>query len=577
MYPCSRALPLSFADCSALSRVATLSSLLVSCAHGTREQAAPPSESLATPHRQVHLRVLGINDFHGNLAPPGGSSGEIRTGTAPDGSPVKTKTGGVSYLAGHLATLRAERPQNTIIVAAGDLIGASPLLSALFHDEPTIEAMNLAGLELSAVGNHEFDEGTTELLRMQNGGCHPTDGCQGDTPFTGARFQFLAANVVDRQGHTLFPPYAVREFEGVKVAFIGMTLKGTPEIVSAAGIQGFQFRDEADTVNALVPELHKQGVRAIVVLVHEGGTPSSNNPYDACEGFSGPIVDIVHRLDPEVDAILSAHTHQAYNCVIEGRRVTSAASYGRLITDLELTLDATTGDVVDSSAHNLLVTRDVPGVPEVQALVERYEQRSAPLRDRIIGRVSTPLLQPTGQRWPSGESTLGNLIADAQRAAARDAGSQVAFMNPGGIRADLDAGDVTYGKAFTVQPFGNSLVTLTLTGAQLHTLLEEQWENTPRRILQPSAGFTYTWKASAPVGQKVDPSSLRLDGIPVDPAGHYRVTVNSFLAGGGDGFKVLAAGTERHGGPVDVDALESWLKAHSPLSAPETNRITRVE
>ncbi|WNG40214.1 bifunctional metallophosphatase/5'-nucleotidase [Archangium violaceum] len=539
--------------------------LLLSCAH---------TQPVPSP-RQVHVQVLAINDFHGNLAPPPGSAGEIRTGKNPDGSPLKVKTGGASFLARHLAELRASQPENTLVVSAGDLIGASPVVSSLFHDEPTIEAMNLAGLTLNAVGNHELDEGATELKRMQTGGCHPVDGCQDGTPFEGAKFQFLAANVVDPQGHTLFPPYAIREFEGVKVAVIGMTLEGTAEIVDSAGIQGLQFRDEADTVNALVPELRKQGVRTLLVLVHEGGVQTG--AYDGCEGISGPIVDIVHRLDPEVDAVLSGHTHQSYNCVINGKRVTSAASYGRLITDLDLVLDATTGDVVESTARTILVTRDGEGSPELQALIDRYDRLAAPLRDRILGQVTAPLEQPDDKRWPSGESTLGNTLADVQLEATKDAGAQVAFMNPGGIRGDLDAGDVTYGEAYTLQPFGNTLVTLTLTGAQLHTLLEQQWEGSYVRILQPSRGFSYTWKASAPVGQKVDPASIRLNGVPVKPAGRYRVTVNSFLAGGGDGFRVLAEGTERRGGVVDLDALEAWLKARSPRAPPETNRITRVE
>ncbi len=541
--------------------------LLLSCAH------SQPGASTAP--RTVSVQVLAINDFHGNLMPPEGPSGEIRTGRNPDGSPIRVKTGGMSHLARHLARLRALEPRNSLVVSAGDLIGASPLVSALFHDEPTIEAMNLAGLDLNAVGNHEFDEGATELRRMQNGGCHPVDGCQDGTPFQGASFQFLAANVVDGQGATFFPAYAVREFDGVKVAFIGVTLAGTPEIVDAAGIRGLQFRDEAETVNALVPGLREQGVRAIVVLVHEGGVQSGG--YDECEGISGPIVDIVQRLDAEVDAVISAHTHQAYNCVIAGKRVTSAASYGRLITDLDLVLDTATGDVVESTARNVPVTRDAEGVPEVQALIERYEGLAAPRRNRVLGQVTAPLQQPDLRRWPSGESSLGNTLADSQLEATRGARAQVAFMNPGGIRADLDAGDVTYGEAFSVQPFGNTLVTMTLTGAQLHTLLEQQWEGNPVRILQPSEGFSYTWKHSAPVGQKVDPASLRLHGEPVNPAGHYRVTVNSFLAHGGDGFHVLTEGTERHGGPMDMDALESWLKARSPLSPPGTDRIHRVE
>jgi 5'-nucleotidase len=521
----------------------------------------------------VRVQVLALNDFHGHLAPPPGSSGEIRAGSNPDGSPARVKTGGATFLARHLAQLRESSP-HTVVVAAGDLIGGTPLLSALFHDEPTIEALNLMGLSLAAVGNHEFDEGAAELQRMQSGGCHPKDGCQDGTPFAGARFPYLAANVRTASGATLFPPYAVREFEGVKVAFIGMTLEGTPEIVEASGIAGLQFLDEVETVNALVPELKRQGVEAIVVVVHEGGTQSGS--HDGCEGISGPIVAITQGVDDEVDLLVTGHTHQAYNCVIDGKRVTSAASYGRLITDIDLVLDGATGEVVETTARNVLVTRDVEAVPEVQGLIESYDTLAAPLRDRVIGRVTAALQQPNAKLWPSGESPLGNAIADSQLAATKDAGAQVAFMNPGGIRADLDAGDVTYGEAFTVQPFGNSLVTLTLTGAQLHTLLEQQWEGPHVRILAPSKGFSYTWKASAPVGQKVDPASLRLHGAPVDPAGRYRVTVNNFLAGGGDGFRVLAEGTERRGGPVDVDALEAWLKAHSPLPPPETNRITRT-
>ena len=549
------------------------SAFLFACAHAGGPQPSSPAATAAPSPRQVRVQVLALNDFHGHLAPPPGSSGEIRVGSNPDGSPARVKTGGASFLARHLAQLREGSP-HTVVVAAGDLIGGTPLLSALFHDEPTIEALNLMGLNLAAVGNHEFDDGAAELQRMQSGGCHPKDGCQDGTPFAGARFPYLAANVRTASGATLFPPYAVREFEGVKVAFIGMTLEGTPEIVEASGIAGLQFLNEVETVNALVPELKRQGVEAIVVVVHEGGTQSGS--HDGCEGISGPIVAITQGVDDEVDLLVTGHTHQAYNCVIDGKRVTSAASFGRLITAIDLVLDGATGEVVETTARNVLVTRDVEAVPEVQGLIEHYDKLAAPLRDRVIGRVTAALQQPNAKLWPSGESPLGNTIADSQLAATKDAGAQVAFMNPGGIRGELDAGDVTYGEAFTVQPFGNTLVTLTLTGAQLHTLLEQQWEGPHARILAPSKGFSYTWKASAPVGQKVDPASLRLHGAPVDPAGRYRVTVNNFLAGGGDGFRVLAEGTERRGGPVDVDALETWLKVHSPLPPPETNRITRT-
>jgi 5'-nucleotidase len=541
--------------------------LLLACTHTAPSPSGPPE-----PPRRVQVQVLAVNDLHGHLEPPAGATGQVRVGQE------RVDAGGAAFLARHLATQRATHP-NTVVVAAGDLIGGSPLLSALFHDEPTIEALNLAGLELAAVGNHEFDEGTAELRRMQAGGCHPKEGCQDGTPFDGARFQFLAANVTTEEGRTLFPPHAVRTFEGVKVAFIGMTLEGTPEIVDPVGVAGLRFRDEVETVNALVPELKRQGVEAIVVVVHEGGLQAGS--YDGCEGISGPIVAIAQGVDDEVDALITGHTHQAYNCVIDGKRVTSASSYGRLFTDLDLVLDAATGEVVESTARNVIVTRDVEPHPEVTALVERYKGLAAPLRLRVIGRVTEVLRQPDARRWPSGESTMGNTIADSQREATRAperGGAQVAFMNPGGIRAELDAGDVTYDEAFTVQPFGNTLVTMTLTGAQLHTLLEQQWrEDGHTRILQPSQGFSYTYKASAPVGQKVDAASLMLDGARVEPAKRYRVTVNSFLATGGDGFLVLAEGTERVGGPVDVDALEAWLRQNQPLSPPDTRRITRVE
>jgi 5'-nucleotidase len=542
--------------------------LLTACAHtGSPPPLAPPP---APAPARVPLRLLAINDFHGNLTPPEGSSGQIRVGAE------RVPAGGAAWLAQQLNALRASAPGASLMVSSGDLIGASPLVSSLFHDEPTLEAMNLMGLALNAVGNHEFDDGAAELLRLQTGGCHPQDGCQGKANFEGARFQFLAANVVDARGATLFAPYAVREFGGVKVAFIGLTLQGTPEIVDAAGIQGLRFLDEADTVNALVPGLQEQGVHAIVVLLHEGGVPAGGGIND-CQGLSGPVLDIVRRMDPEVDVVLSAHTHQAYNCVLNGKRVTSAASYGRLVTSLDLRLDPKSGDVVDTQANNVLVTRDGPGDAAVGALVARYEALSAPLRRRVLGQVTAPLRKPDAATWPSGESSLGNFIADAQLEATRSAGAQVSFMNPGGIRAELDAGDVTYGEAISVEPFGNALVTLTLTGAQLHQLLEEQWGGDLDRILQPSRGFAYTWSASAPVGHKVDPASLRLDGAPVRPDASYRVTVSSFLAGGGDGFKTLLQATDRQGGPLDVTALESLLKMHSPLPPPSTDRITRAK
>jgi 5'-nucleotidase len=530
------------------------------------------------PPRTVDVQLLALNDFHGALQPPSGTF---------FGAPA----GGAEYLATLVRQLRATN-RNTAVVAAGDLIGASPLLSALFHDEPTIEAMNRMGLDASAVGNHEFDEGADELLRMQRGGCHPVDGCQDGDGFRGARFQYLAANVVDEdRGRTLLPPYEVEHFGRTKVAFVGMTLEGTPAIVTPSGIQGLDFRDEADTVNALVPRLRRQGVEAIVVLLHEGGLTTGG--LDDCPNVSGPIVDIVARLDDEVDAVISGHTHRAYNCELPnsaGRTipVTSASSNGRALTQMGLTIDRRSGEVLSTTAHNLAVRRDVTPAADLTELIAEYDALAAPLRDRVIGQITDTIDKVPDD---SGENEAGNLIADAQLAATTPAdlgGAEIAFMNPGGVRdpgfvfddPPGTGGDVTYGEAFTVQPFGNSLVTMTLTGTQIQELLKEQWcaGAAGTRILLPAAGFTYTWDQSddpCTGDGKVVTGSVVVNGAPLVESQTYRVTVNSFLADGGDSFPVLTQGTDRLGGAVDLDALTDYFEAapSQTLSPPALDRI----
>jgi 5'-nucleotidase len=568
------------------ARVALLLATLVALLAVSAASPTAEAKGGADKERPVEVGVLAINDFHGNLQPPAGSSGRITTSFT---SPATTvDAGGVEYLGTHIDQLRSKY-RNSVVVSAGDLIGATPLLSALFHDEPTIEAMNTLGLDINAVGNHEFDKGYLELLRLAGGGCHPADGCTGSNPYRGADFQFLAANVtIEATGKTVFPTYDVRTFDGVRVAFIGMTLEGTPSIVTPAGVAGLRFDDEADTVNALVPELRKRNIEAIVVLVHEGGFPAGNNLINQCNGISGPIVDIVERLHPAVDAVITGHTHQAYNCEIDGRLVTSASSFGRLVTDIKLTLDRKTKDVIAVEAENKIVTRDVAQHEALSALVARYDAISAPLRNRVIGSITADITRATNA---AGESALGDVIADAQLAATRPSelgGALVAFMNPGGIRTDLIynqssggelPGEVTYGESFAVQPFGNNLVTMTLTGVQIDTLLEQQFNNPgpgQNRILQVSGGFTYTWSPSAPAGSKVDIASIEIDGTPIDPTASYRVTVNSFLADGGDGFSVLPGGVNRIGGVVDTQALEDYFKANSPVAPGPQNRIAQL-
>ncbi|MBA3382074.1 MAG: bifunctional metallophosphatase/5'-nucleotidase, partial [Actinobacteria bacterium] len=551
-------------------------------------------DAQAATQAPVSLQLLAINDYHGNIEPPGGTF---------FGQPA----GGAEYLATHIAALKAQNP-NTIVVGAGDLIGASPLISALFHDEPSIETLNEAGLQVTSIGNHEFDEGRNELLRMQRGGCHPVDGCQDGDPFEGSDFDYLSANVevqitaAQRAAYTkalasynkaraaytkavarykqrlrtkraacktnprsatckrkvtaprrftrkrptaptakpLLPATKVVTTGGIKVGFIGMTLEGTPSIVTPSGVAGLRFLDEADTANKYAAELKKQGVNTIVVLIHEGGLQTGG--LSDCAGISGAIVDIVNRMSSDIDVVVSGHTHTFYICTIGTKLVTSASSFGRVVTDIDLTVESTNGEVVTKSAVNTIVPRTIAKAPAETAIVEKYKRLSAPLANRVIGSISADI---TRSQTPAGESALGDVIADSQLAATRDAAkgsAVVAFMNPGGIRTDLlasqisggeQAGQVTYSEAFTVQPFGNSLVTMTLTGQQIDTLLEQQWSGpnaVAPRILQVSNGFTYTWDAAKPNTDRVIIADIRLNGQSISATASYRVTVNSFMA-----------------------------------------------
>ena len=524
----------------------------------------------AEKSREVNLKILAINDFHGNIATSSGSFGG---------------TGRADFLAANIQAAE-EGADNSIFVSAGDLIGASPLISALFHDEPTIEAMNLIGLDINGVGHHEFDEGTAELLRMQNGGSHPVDGDLDGDGFAGADFEFLAANVVnDETGESLFPAYTIRNYQGVKVAFIGMTLQGTPSIVTPSGIAGFTFNDEIETVNALVPMLQQNNIESIVVLLHEGGF-SNGGPGDCGSELVGPIADIAAGLDEAVDLVIAGHTNDEFICEIDGKWVTMADNRGRLFTEIDVTLNRVTKDMTVVAINNVsnLQAGVIPD-PTVTALIDKYNDLSAPLANSVIGTITTDILR-TGNA--AGESALGDVIADAQLEATAPAGfgdAVVAFTNPGGIRSDLVFvsggpefdGEVTFGEAFSVQPFGNSLVTMTLTGAQIDTLLEQQWVGqTSPRILQVSAGFSYAWDSTAADGSKVDPASIVIGGAMLNLVATYRVTVNSFLSDGGDNFSVLTEGTDRLGGEVDLDALVTYFGLNSPVMPGPQDRITRL-
>ncbi|MFD5450752.1 bifunctional metallophosphatase/5'-nucleotidase [Streptomyces sp. NPDC003470] len=552
------------------------------------------------PGRYQDVQLLSFNDLHGNLEPPAGSSGRV-TELQPDGTTKTIDAGGAEYLATHLRQARKGHPYS-ITAAGGDMVGASPLMSGLFHDEPTIEALNKLDLDVTSVGNHEFDEGAKELARLQNGGCHPTDGCYTDKEFQGADFPYLAANVLDEKtGKPILKPYWVWKRNGVKVGFIGVTLEGTPNIVSADGVKGLRFKDEVDTINKYAKELERQGVKSIVALVHEGGFPASSSYNYGCDspgagdGISGPIVDIARNVSPQVDALVTGHTHNAYVCTIpdpagKPRMVTSAASFGRLYTDTTLTYDRATGDIARTAVKsaNHVVTRDVPKASDITRLIDRWNALAAPIGNRPIGYISGDINRD------GTESPLGDLIADAQLAYGRtlDPETDLALMNPGGIRASLTYaakggegdGVVTYAEGFTVQPFANTVNLRSYTGAQLVQALKEQvsgGNEAAPKILQISSGLTYTLDLTKTGADRVVTGSVRLNGAPIDPAATYRVAMNGFLAGGGDGFTTLGQGTDEVVGTDDLSALEQYLTANSsasaPIAPPAADRITIVQ
>ncbi|MFF4031861.1 bifunctional metallophosphatase/5'-nucleotidase [Streptomyces sviceus] len=581
------------AAAAGLATVGALAAALPAGAHDSKHGKPLPS-------RYQDVQLLSFNDLHGNLEPPSGSSGRV-TELQADGTTKTIDAGGVEYLATHLREARKGNPYS-ITAAGGDMVGASPLISGLFHDEPTIEALNKLDLDVTSVGNHEFDEGARELARLQNGGCHPTAGCYTDKGFEGADFPYLAANVLDEKtGRPILKPYWVWKKKGVKVGFIGVTLEDTPGVVSAEGVKGLKFKDEVETINKYARVLQKQGVKSIVALIHEGGQPASGSYNYNCDspgagdGISGPIVDIAKNISPSVDALVTGHTHAAYVCTIpdpsgKPRMVTSAASFGRLYTDTTLTYDRFTGDIARTAVKsaNHVVTRTVPKAPDMTELIGKWNTLAAPIGNRPIGYISADV-PSTGT-----ESPMGDLIADAQLAYGRklDPGTDLALMNPGGVRAGLTYaakgtegdGVVTYAEGFTVQPFSNTVNLQDFTGAQLIKVLQEQVSGSNAaspKILQPSANLTYTLDLTKSGAERIVLGSVKLNGTAVDPAATYRVATNSFLAGGGDGFTTLGQGTNDLVGGDDLAALVDYLTANSsagsPIAPPAANRITVVQ
>jgi 5'-nucleotidase len=577
-------------------------------------QAAPKEKA-----KVQHVQLLAINDLHGHLAPntPGtvqtGCCNPVLTNGVQTGwAPKTVPAGGIEYLATHIKALRAENPKATLTVGAGDMIGASPLVSALFHDEPTVEALNSIGFDDVGVGNHEFDEGIDELQRMQYGnqrggdGCHPVDKCQDGTPFAGALYKYLAANVFFAGTNTtIFPPYEVKKVGNAKIAFIGLTFEATPTVVTPSGVAGLEFRPEVSTTNALVKKL-KQHIKAFVVLLHQGGTqqppapvfpgpadqPDAYMDVNRCVKFLGPeMEDIAAGLDKRVGVIVSAHTHQPYVCRMSGKLVTSAASFGRVVTDIDVAIDTKSRKITEANAKNVIVTQNVNKDPAATAILDKYTTLSAPLANRVIGSATGDLLSsrgtPSGQN-AAGEQPMGDLIADAMLEATSPSdfgGAVAAFMNSGGVRSSIlfntisggeQPGQITYSEAFTVQPFGNTLVVKTCTGQQIYDVLNQQFNNPStgsNRIMLPSGNVRYSWS-----GTQVVDGSVSFDGGQtfIDKAATYRVAMNNFMADGGDNYTVFKSCTNPLGGEVDLDAFARYLTKHSPVSPPVLNRITKV-
>ena len=555
---------------------------LSACATATID----PSDTLsASP---VTVRVIGTNDFHGNLEPLRRPFNERHA----DGTSDPVSVGG---LAAYAATIGLLRQQNeySLVISAGDMIGASPLISSLFLDEPTITAMNELGLDFAAVGNHEFDRGWRELQRIQTGGCNKLsmrEPCQVE-PFKGASFTILSANVIHKDGgEPLFPASAIRVFGtgdgAVSVGVIGLTLEATPTLVTPSGVDGLGFIDEAQAINAEVEQLEEAGADAIVVAIHQG--LYSDLPYDqpGCDGINGPLLEILARLDKRVDLVVSGHTHQFYVCdysTIDPERnflITSAGYGGAFVTDIALTIDPRIGDVTAKQARNVLVRSDGSasgGIDtDAASYVATYAAATKSLAERPVGRISGDGRDP----GPATEETsLGNAIADAQLAATREAGAQIAFMNNSGIRTALskaEDGTVTFADIYAVQPFSNTLITRSYSGAQLLALLEQEFDDEGFvQTFSPSEGFVMSYDMRRPIGQRV--VSVTLHGKPIDPSASYRVTMNSFLASGGDSFTVFTQGSDSTTGPIDLDAFEAWLAEEEVRTLPSIGRVTRID
>ncbi|RJY10011.1 bifunctional metallophosphatase/5'-nucleotidase [Aurantiacibacter aquimixticola] len=540
--------------------------------------ATLPAESGGGP---VEVQILALNDFHGHLEQSPGDVSYVV-----DGQQRSARLGGAAQLGATLDALREGNP-HTITVAAGDLIGASPLISALFLDEPTIRALSVVGLDLASVGNHEFDRGIAELQRMQNGGCEANtqrEPCAIE-PFAGADFAYLAGNTVDAAGNTLFSGTAMREYGDARVGFIGLTLEGTANLVADQATAGYTFLDEAETANRFARELVADGADAVVLLIHEGGYVDDRFVLDACPDLSGPIVPIVEALDPAISLVVSGHSHNSYICNLtrpggEPVLLTSAGRYGGFVTQIVMTVDPTADRALSVTGRSVAVTEPAVLHAEAAAIVARYAEAVRPVAERAVG--------PIAASGAAGRDCLDSpaqaFIADAYLDMAREAGEPVdlAFVNSGGVRTDLSGaadGVLTYGELSAMAPFGNAVTVLSLTGGEIAELLEGQWcdegglASACESLLVPSDALRYTVDRAAPAGERV--AGITLAGQPLDLQRTYRVATNSFLAGGGDGFSIFTEARDPKIVGFDIDGIEAYV-ARGTVSVPVCGRVATL-
>ncbi|SDK04050.1 bifunctional metallophosphatase/5'-nucleotidase [Methanoculleus thermophilus] len=516
----------------------------------------------------VHVKFLAVNDFHG----------QFPDGQKLDGEPAGSAPVLASYLKGAMADAD---DATTFIVFPGDVVGASPPESGLLLDEPTLLFFNSFADDCSKMvatfGNHEFDRGVDELLRIVHGGNGTTTVTRLVDPYPGAVAEYVCSNVVWRENGTLLAaPYTILDAGGAKIAFIGATTTKTPSIQRPVYVEDLVFQDETESINRYVPEIQQQGVHAVVVLLHEGG---EQDPYDGPTrdggNVTGRVAEIVAGLDPDVDLVLSGHTHKFTNAYLENAGgnpvlVTQAYSYGRAFADVDLVIDPLTGEVSHASAeivpaYKARVTPD----PEAVSLLRMSEEAVGPLTNRVVVVASAEI---TRLETDAGESALGNLVADSQRAAM---GADIAFITTGSLRADIEEGNVTWGDLYAVQPFSSTVLSMTLTGEQVLEALERQWETPlPPHNLAVS-GLSYAFDESKPVGSRV--TEVRVDGVVLDPNAEYTVAMVDFLATGGDGYTIFTEGKNVVYGPLDRDALVAYMESlPGPVDVKVEGRITKV-